>query len=65
MTIYEKIKELSEEGMAEFLTVFAQETIEQFSNFFLPKKEHIREFLSREKEESFHEQTDDNRKPDA
>ena len=47
MTIYERIKEFSLEEMADFLLVFAKESIEQFGNFILPTKEMIIEFLNR------------------
>ena len=48
MTIYDKIKEMDRETMAEFLYRFARDTINMFSQFVLPSKEGVEEFLDRE-----------------
>ena len=48
MTVYEKIKDLDEETMAEFLLKFANDTINQFGNFILPDIDRIRNFLELE-----------------
>lgn len=49
MTIFDRIKEFDEEQMAEFLYHFARDVLNQFSNFVMPTKEGIKEFLSRER----------------
>ena len=49
MTVFEIIKDFDEDMMAEFLLMFANDTINQFSNFVFPTKEGIIEFLNREK----------------
>ena len=49
MTIFDKIKELDEEQMTEFLYRFARDTLNQFANFVNPTEEGIKEFLSRER----------------
>ena len=48
MTVYEKIVAFDEEKMVEFLLRFANDTINQFSRFQLPRRDVIREFLDRE-----------------
>jgi len=48
MTVYEKIINLDEEKMAEFLLKFANDTINQFGSFIMPDIERIREFLALE-----------------
>ena len=48
MTVFEVIKELDEEMMAEFLYRFARDTIDQFERFILPDKERIRKVLELE-----------------
>ena len=48
MTIFDRIKELDEEQMAEFLYHFARYVLNQFANFVMPTEEGIKEFLSRE-----------------
>ena len=53
MTIFEGIKKLDEEAMAEFLYVFARDTVDLLaSRFRLPDRNEIREFLEREKPEA-------------
>ena len=48
MTIYDKIKEMDRDTMAEFLFRFARDTIDMFSRFILPSKEGVEEFLDME-----------------
>lgn len=48
MTVYEKIKDLDEEKMAEFLLKFANDTINQFGSFIMPDIDRIRKFLELE-----------------
>ena len=48
MTVYEKIKDLDEEKMAEFLLKFAKDTINQFDSFIMPDIDRIRKFLELE-----------------
>lgn len=48
MTVYEKIKCLSEEDMAEFLYRFANDVVNAVSEFIMPNKESIIEMLEHE-----------------
>ena len=48
MTVYEKIINLDEEKMAEFLLKFANDAINQFGSFIMPDIKRIREFLALE-----------------
>ena len=47
MTFYDRIIQMDEETMIEFLYHFARDTIDQFSSFVFPSKDGIREFLER------------------
>lgn len=51
MTIYDAVKEMDMDTMAEFLYRFARDTIDMFGHFVFPSKERIMEFLEREKPE--------------
>ena len=48
MTFYDRIIQMDEETIVEFLYHFENATIDQFGNFALPNKDAIREFLERE-----------------
>lgn len=48
MKVYEKIQEMDEETMIEFLFTFAKEVIEHFASFQMPDREPIRALLEKE-----------------
>ena len=48
MTIFEKLKSLDEDEMAEFLYRFAKDVIDQFGHFVMADKNEIVNFLKRE-----------------
>ena len=51
MSVYEWIKGMSFDEMAEFLLDFANEALDNFSGLQLPSKEGIRAFLYRQRDE--------------
>lgn len=48
MTIYEKIMEMDEEELAEFLYRFSRDVLNGFEHFIMPDKDRIRGFLEKE-----------------
>lgn len=48
MTIYDKIRLLDEDQMAEFMYHFANDVINAFSNYIMPSQDTYRKFLDTE-----------------
>ena len=47
MTVLERIKEYDEDEMIEFLYRFSRDVLQHFSEFVMPNKENIRNFLEK------------------